>query len=76
MIIKELEGKYGTISLSVPFSSAFDFHIWVGISKDSENSKQPEPEACTEKSINPISESKISIYDFKKKMSHPKLAKA
>ena len=32
----------------LPFTSPFDFHIWVGISKDSENRKLEEPENCRE----------------------------
>lgn len=50
----------------------FYFHIWVGISKDSEIRKQEEPETCREKYPKAVSGRKISIYYCKKKMSHPK----
>lgn len=57
MIIKELEGKYDEISDSISFYQPFLIHIWVGISKDSENSiskdsensMQAEPETCRKK---------------------------
>ena len=45
----------------LPFTSPFDFHIWVGISKDSENRKPEEPENCREKYINAVSGRK-SLY--------------
>lgn len=48
MIIKELKGKY-EISDSIPFYQPLLIHIWVGISKDSENSMQAEPETCRKK---------------------------
>lgn len=54
----------------------FDFHVWVGISKDSGISKQAEPETCRQKYINAVSGRRISIYYSKKRMSHPKQAKA
>lgn len=54
-------------SLTVsPFASPFDFHIWVGISKDSENSKQMEPETCREKYISAVSGRK-SLYIISKR---------
>lgn len=72
MIIKELGGKYDEIPDSVPFYQSFLIHIWVGISKDSENSEQAEPETCRKKCINAVLGREISIYYFKKQMSHPK----
>lgn len=72
MIIKEFGGKYNEISDSVPFYQSFLSHIWVGISKDLENSKQAEPETCRKKCIDAVLGRKISLYYFKKQMSHPK----
>lgn len=50
----------------------FDFHIWVDISKDSENQEAEEPETYREKYPNAVSGRKISNILLQKKMSHLK----
>lgn len=62
MIIKELEGKYDEISDSISFYQPFLIHIWVGISKDSENSMQAEPETCRKKNVSMLFQGEKSLY--------------